>query len=90
MYGTFKVAVDARDSAESELASLKASQARLAAQVSMFETPQGVEHEIRERFGVAKPGEGEIQLVRDQASTSTDAPASQNFFEKIFHSLFGW
>jgi cell division protein FtsB len=90
MYDTFKVAVDARDSAEGQLATLKTSETRLTASVESFETPQGVEHEIRERFGVAKPGEGEIQIVRDQGSTSLEIAPEGNFFIKIFGSLFGW
>ncbi len=90
MYDTFKVAVDARDSAEGQLATLKASEARLSAAVSAFETPQGVEHEIRERFGVALPGEGEIQIVRDQGSTTLDAAPKENIFIRTFRSLFVW
>lgn len=90
MYGTFKVAVEARDSAEGQLATLKSSEARLTAAVDSFQTPQGIEHQIRERFGVAKPGEGEIQIVRDQASTSAEAKPAANIFVRTFHSLFGW
>jgi cell division protein FtsB len=58
MYDTFKVSVDARVSAEGQLASLKKDEVRLSAAVENFDTPTGIEHEIRDRFGVVKPGEG--------------------------------
>ncbi len=90
MYGTFSVAVEVRDSAEGQLASLKASEARLTKVVNEFETSQGVEHEIRERFGVARPGEGEIQIVRNQGSTTAEKRAAENMFIKAFRSLFLW
>ncbi len=90
MYGTFTVAVEARDSAEGQLASLKAAQVRLTEAVESFDTPQGVEHEIRERFGVAKPGEGEIQIVRESGSTTLQTKPQENVFVKILRSLFVW
>jgi cell division protein FtsB len=90
MYDTFKVAADARASTEGQLATLKASETRLSAAVSAFETPQGIEHEIRERFGVAKPGEAEIQIVRDGASTTENLKQNQNPLAKFFSSFFGW
>jgi cell division protein FtsB len=90
MYGTFQIAVDARESAEEQLASLKADDARLTAAVNSFETQEGVEREIRERFGVAKPGEGEIQIVRDEASTTASTQQPGNIFVRVFKSLFVW
>ncbi len=90
MYGTFKVAVDARDAAQSQLASLQNDQARLSAQVAGFDTPSGIEREMRERFGVVKPGEGEIDIVRGQGSSTAPAAQGQNILTKIFHSLFTW
>ena len=90
MYGTFQIAVDARDNAEGQLASLKSDQARLAAADANFDSPSGVEGEMRERFGVVKPGEGEIQIVRDQASSSIQTATSENIVTKIFRSLFVW
>jgi cell division protein FtsB len=90
MYDTFKVAVDARDSAEGELASLTATQTRLSATVDSFQTPEGIEHEMRERFGVARPGEGEIQIVRDQSSTTVEQGNKEEGFLHVLHSFFLW
>ena len=90
MYDTFKVAVDERDNAFSQLASLKSSQERLSSSVVAFETPAGIEHEIRERFGVALPGEGEIQIVRDENPESVQTVPQENAFFHVLKSLFVW
>ena len=90
MYGTFKIAVDARVSAEGQLASLKNDEAHLSAAVSEFDTPTGVEREMRDRFGVVRPGEGEIQIVRDQGSTTMQSASNENAIIKVLRSLFVW
>lgn len=90
MYGTFRTAAEARDSALSELAILRADEGRVMAAVAALETPQGVEQEVRERYGVAKPGEGEIHIVRDTSAADAETPTQSSFFEWLFHSLFAW
>ncbi|TSC69659.1 MAG: hypothetical protein G01um101456_11 [Parcubacteria group bacterium Gr01-1014_56] len=90
MYDTLKIAVDARESAEGQLASLKSDHTRLSASVASFESQEGVERAVRERFGVARPGEGAIQIVRDEASTTEAAAQKENALIRTFHSFFGW
>jgi hypothetical protein len=90
MYDTFKIATDARAGAQGQLVQLTGDQARLAAAVADFDTASGVEREIRDRFGVVKPGEGEIEIVRDQGSSTPEAGASQGGFMRILQSLFVW
>lgn len=90
MYDTFTIAVEARESAESQLASLRSDKERLTAAVSSFESPDGIEREIRERFGVVRPGEGEIQIVRDQGSTTRQTVEQGNMFFRVLKSFFVW
>lgn len=90
MYDTFTVAADARTSAESQLTSLKADHARLAAAVTSFESSEGVEREIRERFGVALPGEGAIQIVRKDSSPEELVIDKGNIFLRTVRSFFIW
>ncbi|HYF13112.1 MAG TPA: hypothetical protein VD928_02365 [Candidatus Paceibacterota bacterium] len=89
MYDTFKVAADARLSAENQLSLLRADEKRVSAAVASFDTPQGVEREIRERFGVVKPGEGQIQIIREEFKTPL-VPNRPNFFEQILDSFIVW
>ena len=90
MYGTFKAAVAARHDAEGQLASLEGDQTRISADVASFGSQAGVEAQVRERFGVAKPGEGEIQIVRNQPAASVEPAQSENPLVRIFHALFVW
>jgi cell division protein FtsB len=90
MYGTFKVAVEAREGAEKQLALLKSDEARLSSSVAGYDTSAGVERELRERFGVVKPGEGVIEIVRDQGTSTPQSDAPQNMLTRVFRSLFVW
>ena len=91
MYVKFTVASHADEAAQTELASLKNQYANVSGAVENFSTPRGEEGEIRERFGVAKPGEGAIQIVR-AASSSDGAQNSlpQDIMSRIFRALIVW
>lgn len=90
MYGKFTSSASADSAAQQNLASLKAQEAQVDEAVSSLSTEEGVEAQMRERYGVAKPGEGEIEIVTDAASTTPPSPASQNLFSRIFHAVFPW
>ena len=90
MYGTFELAIDARDDAEGQLAALKANEARLSSTVDDFNTSEGVAREMRERYGVALPGEGVIDIVRNQASSTPQPASNSNIITNVFRSLFVW
>jgi cell division protein FtsB len=90
MYGTFKDAVADRHEAETQLASLQADEARVSADVDSFNSPEGLEAQVRERFGVALPGEGEIQVVRPETDGAVQPAPPENPLLRIFHALFVW
>src|SRR6202142_4330890 len=70
MYDKFAEAAASDDISQKELATLQAQQAQVSASVDSFSTSRGLEAQVRERYGVVKPGEGQIQIVRDSSSTS--------------------
>ncbi len=90
MYGTLKAAVADRHDAETELASLQADKTRITADVDSFSSQEGLEAQVRERFGVALPGEGEIQIVRPETDDAVQPAAPENPLVRIFHALFVW
>ena len=90
MYGKLAEASGGRDSAQAELSALKQQEAQVSASVAEISSPRGVEVQLRERFGVARPGEGVIQIVRESASTSAQAPAQESWWARITHALFMW
>lgn len=89
MYGKFAAASEARTDAESQLAQLQSQYARVATQVEELNTERGVEAAVRQRYGVARPGEGEITIVR-QASTTDSTRSDESWFSKLWSSLFVW
>lgn len=89
MYTKFVVASRGHEASEHELLILKGQYARVSAAVDTLSTPRGEESELRERFGVAKPGEGTIQIVRPATSTESYVPqTSKSLWQRIFGSFF--
>lgn len=91
MYGKFAEAANANDAAQQNLVQMKAQEASVGAQVASLSSQEGQEAQLRQSYGVALPGEGEIQIVREApTSTSPAASAPGNFFARIFRALFVW
>lgn len=89
MYGKFAAASVARAEAEGQLADLQDREAKIEADVAELSSERGIEAAVRERYGVAKPGEGQIAIVR-QASTSEPLREESGFFQSLWRSLFVW
>ena len=90
MYQKFAASAQADEAAGKELASLKDEQAKVGAAIESLSSDRGVEVGIRERYGVARPGEGEITIVRRAPTTTPDSAAPDNIFVKIFKAIFVW
>ncbi len=70
---------------------MKAEDASVGAQVAALNSPEGQEAQLRQSYGVAVPGEGEIQIIREEPTTT--APTSEssgNVIVNIFKALFWW
>jgi cell division protein FtsB len=89
MYGKFAEAAAARAGAEAQLEELQARHANIEAEVDALSSPRGLEAEVRERYGVVKPGEGEIAIVR-QASSSEVLRRQPGLLESLWQLLFVW
>jgi cell division protein FtsB len=91
MYGKFLEAADGNQAAGQNLAELRAQQASVEAEVASLNSPEGQEAQLRQSYGVALPGEGEIQIVHEAATSTGPASGGQdNFFVRIFRALFVW
>jgi cell division protein FtsB len=90
MYQKFSEAATSDAEAQQQLALLQAQEVQVSGQVAELNTPLGVETQLRERYGVAKPGEGEIEIVTDAPSTTPASAPSQNWFVRAYQALFGW
>lgn len=89
MYGRMARASEGEQAAQAQLARVEAQQGQVAADLQNLSTESGEEGELRRRYGVAKPGEGVIQIVvASTTSTSQTAAAAESFFGRIWHTLF--
>jgi cell division protein FtsB len=78
-----RIAEAAAHDSQKELSSLQSRSQSLEANVNELATERGQEGTLRETFGVAKPGEGEIIVVPQKVASSTP-PVS------FWHKWFGW
>ena len=72
----------------SSLESLQVREKMLSSQVERMKTPEGTEEEIREKYGLVKPGE-EVIVVVDSSTTVSDgtSTASPGFWQKVVNWL---
>src|SRR3989338_8548954 len=70
-----------RKMAEAKVAELEKSERKLTGQIESLKTEQGVEASIREKFGLAKEGEGLVVIV--EAPESAPPPAQPGFWDFI-------
>ena len=90
MYQTFDIAAAERMVAEAELEALRAEYAQMATTLKSFSSGRGFEAAVRERFGVALPGEGEIRIVRAAGEQVAEEGVDDNPFSRLFNALFQW
>ncbi len=71
-----------KEMAQAKVAELQAQKDKLSGDIAKLKTDEGVEANIREKFGLVKPGEQMIVVVDDK----TPPPAA----EKPSIGLWGW
>ncbi len=85
--GKMAVTRENRKIAENKVAELQNEKIRLSADISKLNTESGIEENIREKFGLAKEGEGLIIVVEDKNKTEIEDENSGGFFS-FFKNLF--
>ncbi|MBP6060597.1 MAG: septum formation initiator family protein [Candidatus Pacebacteria bacterium] len=76
-----------RQIAENKLVELQKQKDELSANIAKLKTDSGVEEGIREKFGLAKEGEGLIIVVEDKNKIETIVPKPgwfSTFWDKLF------
>ena len=90
MYGKMTEAAQAKETAVAELARVEAQQQGVTTTLNEISSDRGEEAQIRSRFGVAKPGEGEIDVIRTVEASSTPPEPQESWWTSLFHTLFVW
>lgn len=74
--------------AEAKITELKESKAKLDGDISKLNTNQGLEENIREKFGLVKEGENMIVIVDEKKEEEVPLKASTGGFFSFFINLF--
>ena len=90
MYIKMVAASRAQEEAQAQLALTEAQRSGVDATLGEVNSPRGVEQQIRERYGVVRPGEGEIDIVRTVPASTTPKAPPESWWQHIFHALFVW
>ena len=72
---------------ENKIAELEKSENVYSSDIANLKTQQGVEENIREKFGLAKDGENMIMITNDNTNIATQNTNSSGFFS-FFKNLF--
>ncbi len=90
MYTKFAAASRADAAAQVELETLRRQVDLVGASAEALVSDRGVEAGVRERYGVARPGEGQIDIIRRGATTTAPKADEPNIFVKMFRAIFVW
>lgn len=91
MYRKDREAVNAKNLSEEKYQELTLKREELAEELAKLDTEEGIDQAVRDRFDVAREGEGVVVIVDDQSSTITEkksALASTAGFFGFFKNLF--
>ena len=79
-FGKMRTTGENRKIAEEKVAQLQKQKETLSTEITKLNTESGKEESIRERFPVAKDGEGVIVIVEDENVPNVPKPKSDGFF----------
>src|ERR1035437_5382267 len=69
-----------KEIAANKIAELQKEKDKLSTDIANLKTDAGVEASIREKFGLAKEGEGEIVIVEDKNAPVVNTASAGGFF----------
>lgn len=87
VFTTYRESRANRERAESELAALESRRDIISSEVARFETPEGIEAAIREKYGLVKEGEGVIIIVPETASAVVKGNEVGSFLSSLWEGL---
>lgn len=83
VYQKQKYTKDNLEKVEDNLAELKEREERLSAEIDWLKTENGMEQEIREKYGLVKPGEEVIIIVDKKDINLVDNSENLSFWQKV-------
>lgn len=90
MYTKMVAASEGQRQTEDQLARLEKQQKGVVVTLSELASVRGEEEEIRQRFGLVKPGEGEIQIIERAQASTTALEDGEPWWRHILRALVVW
>ena len=90
MYNKLLEATDREHLAQTQLQTLEEQKATIDHQLALLSSPRGVETQVRDRYGVVRPGEGEIQILAAPPAAGGNEASKEGFWARLWHALFVW
>ncbi len=93
-WGVLRFIVKMRDTgknkeiAQMKVAELAEAKEKLGGDIENLKTERGVEENIREKFGLAKEGEGLIVVVDDKNAQNPEEEGDKNWFVRFLKNWF--
>ena len=87
-WGKMEETAKNKKTAEDKIVDLQKQKDKLSNDISKLNTDQGVEENIRDKFGLAKPGEGMIVVVDDTSKPPAPPSSVSSKFLGFFKNLF--
>lgn len=90
MYQKSAQAAAGEAAAKDELDTLQKQDVQTQSELDDMSSSRGREAQVRERYGVVKPGEGVIEIVRNSTSSEATNGKKEGFFSRLWHTIFPW
>ena len=88
LVGKMQETIKNKNIAQAKIADLQKTKDTLSANINQLNTVEGQEESIRNKFGWAKEGEGEIVIVDDKTQPTAATQANSSGFFSFFKNLF--
>jgi hypothetical protein len=90
MYQKFSEASSADEAAQGELVTMQAQYQNISTTTDALQTDRGLEAAIRTRYGVGRPGEGEIDIIRQASTTNAAGGTDTSWWARLWRRVFIW
>lgn len=90
MYEKMIIASQGQEEAEHQLALLREQEQGASTTLDEISSARGQEAQIRERYALAKPGEGEIDIIHQAPTSTTAGSANEPWWQRIFNAFKLW
>ncbi|MEX2029016.1 MAG: septum formation initiator family protein [Candidatus Paceibacterota bacterium] len=88
--GKMEITRENRKIAENRVGELESEKEKLSADIARLETEEGIEENIREKFGLVREGEGLIIVIEDKNAPQIEVEENTGGIFSLFYFWKNW